>query len=75
MPRDCQVYYSCHASTDGKWVATKCTCKNGLMFDPDLEVCTWPSGDCASLTSLARLVMNLNYHIKVEIVDDDVCDA
>ena len=45
-PRDCHKYYACTSDGSGGWLITTCECKNGLVFDPDMEVCTWSYQDC-----------------------------
>ena len=38
---DCGVYYYCEKEGGG-WSLTSCHCSHDLVFDPLLEVCTWP---------------------------------
>ena len=53
IPRDCSIYFACKPAPNypDHWLITQCNCPDGLAFDPDLEVCTWPStlDDCKSL--------------------------
>ena len=53
FPRDCSIYFACKPAPNypDHWLITQCNCPDGLAFDPDLEVCTWPStlDDCKSL--------------------------
>lgn len=52
VPRDCNIYYFCKPAPNypDHWLVTKCHCEEELAFDPELEVCTWPStlDDCPS---------------------------
>ena len=49
-PRDCGIYYSCRPAPNypDHWLITLCHCDQGLAYDPDIEVCTWPDSvdDC-----------------------------
>ena len=50
-PRNCNIYFSCRPAPDypGHWLITECHCKDGLAFDPEIEVCSWPDSidDCS----------------------------
>ena len=50
-PRNCNIYYSCRPAPNypGHWLITECHCKDGLAFDPEIEVCSWPDSidDCS----------------------------
>ena len=49
-PRNCNIYFSCRPAPNypGHWLITECHCKEGLAFDPEIEVCSWPDSidDC-----------------------------
>jgi len=41
-PEDCTSYYDC-ISVDGEWVIVPEHCGDGLVFDPVIQACNWPS--------------------------------
>ena len=67
--------HSCQRLENGAWQLVKCHCKNGLVFDPDIEVCTWPSGDCIGLSQLKRFVEAVVWIQENATDDPDICNA
>ncbi|XP_069678524.1 acidic mammalian chitinase-like [Periplaneta americana] len=42
-PNNCEIFYHCQSDGSGGFIAHQKQCSNGLLFDPVLQVCNWPS--------------------------------